>query len=165
MRKGRTITVRVSPELYKQTRHLAADYNTTVTELVAYLLERMPRAIARSSFPVGGPKPRSAPAPSAAPSGVRAAPAAIETPLVSLAPPAPPAPPAPLTPLTPPVPLVTPSPLICKDCVPMLYRWKRIISCLFSLASGGTASRNTAGVPLSAIVKRHNMKALRPISK
>ena len=92
MRKqGRTITVRVSPELYLQTRHLAAEYNTTVTELVAYLLERMPRALERARFPVGGPKRTSTPtvaALSSAPTTLRALPTA----------------PTPLTPSTTPLP-------------------------------------------------------------
>ena len=56
MNKTKNITVRVTPELYRQTRHLAARYDTTVTELVEYLLERMPRALDRARFPVGGCK-------------------------------------------------------------------------------------------------------------
>jgi len=61
MRKVRHITVAVSPELYRQTRHLAAEYDTTVTALVAYLLERMPKALQAARFPVGGPKPPAPP--------------------------------------------------------------------------------------------------------
>jgi len=55
MRTVRNITVAVTPELYRQTRLLAAEYDTTVTALVAYLLERMPYALKASRFPVGGP--------------------------------------------------------------------------------------------------------------
>ena len=42
MRNVRSITEAVTPELYRQTRMLAVEYDTTVTALVAYLLERMP---------------------------------------------------------------------------------------------------------------------------
>lgn len=56
MPKVRHITVAVSPELYRQTRHLAAEYDTTVTAIVAYLLERLPDALKRSRYPVGGVK-------------------------------------------------------------------------------------------------------------
>jgi hypothetical protein len=56
MRTVRNITVAVSPELYRQTRLLAAEYDTTVTGLVAYLLERMPKALKAARFPVGGPQ-------------------------------------------------------------------------------------------------------------
>ena len=59
MQKGKHITVRVTPEIYRQTRHLADQYETTVTQLVAYLLVRMPRALDQARFPVGGPKPAS----------------------------------------------------------------------------------------------------------
>jgi hypothetical protein len=56
MRTRRNITVAVSPELYRQTRMLAAEYDATVTTLVAYLLERMPTALKAARFPVGGPQ-------------------------------------------------------------------------------------------------------------
>jgi len=56
MRTVRNITVAVSPELYRQTRMLAVEYDTTVTALVAYLLERMPKALKSARFPVGGPQ-------------------------------------------------------------------------------------------------------------
>ena len=62
MRNVRNITVAVTPELYRQTRRLAADYDTTVTEIVAYLLERLPDALKRAGYPVGGPN--AAPTPS-----------------------------------------------------------------------------------------------------
>lgn len=57
MSKVRHITVAVTPELYRQTRLLAAEYDSTVTAIVAYLLERLPNALKSSRYPVGGPKP------------------------------------------------------------------------------------------------------------
>lgn len=54
MRNVRNITVAVTPELYRQTRKLAAEYDTTVTAIVAYLLERLPDALKRAGYPVGG---------------------------------------------------------------------------------------------------------------
>jgi hypothetical protein len=70
MREIRNITVAVTPELYRQTRKLAADYDSTVTAIVAYLLERLPKALKNSRYPVGGPKsaPSASPAQSASPS-------------------------------------------------------------------------------------------------
>ena len=65
-RKRRNITVAVSPELYHQTRLLAVEFDTTVTSLVAYLLERMPTALRQARYPKGGPKPAT-PAPAAQP--------------------------------------------------------------------------------------------------
>jgi cell division septation protein DedD len=56
MRTVRNITVAVTPELYRQTRMLAAEYDSTVTALVAYLLERLPKALKAARFPVGGPQ-------------------------------------------------------------------------------------------------------------
>jgi len=58
-RKVRNITVAVSPDLYRQTRRLAIEYDSTVTGVVTYLLERLPRALKVERFPVGGPKPSS----------------------------------------------------------------------------------------------------------
>ena len=49
MRKVRNITVAVDPELYRQTRRLAAEYNTSVTERLRFLLLAMPEALAFSS--------------------------------------------------------------------------------------------------------------------
>jgi hypothetical protein len=57
MRKVRNITVAVPPDLYRQTRRLAAEYDSTVTAMVAYILQRLPRALKVVRFPVGGPKP------------------------------------------------------------------------------------------------------------
>jgi hypothetical protein len=70
LRTVRNITVAVSEDLYRQTRILAAEYDTTVTAIVAYLLERLPSALKRAGYPAGGPKSaRSAPpAPQTAPS-------------------------------------------------------------------------------------------------
>jgi hypothetical protein len=69
MRTVRNITVAVTPELYRQTRMLAAEYDTTVTALVAYLLQAMPKALKAARFPVGGPQSTasSRPAQSASP--------------------------------------------------------------------------------------------------
>lgn len=55
MRKVRNITVAVTPELHRQTRRLAAEMDTTVTALVAYLLERMPAALKAAGYPVTVP--------------------------------------------------------------------------------------------------------------
>ena len=63
MRKVKNITVCVSPEIYRQTRHLAAQYDSTVSTIVAWLLERLPSALERSRFPIGGPKPSVQPSP------------------------------------------------------------------------------------------------------
>ena len=41
MRKRRHITVSVTPELYRQTRRLAAECDTTVSAMVAYLIEKL----------------------------------------------------------------------------------------------------------------------------
>jgi hypothetical protein len=61
MRKVKNITVCVTPEIYRQARHLAAEYDSTVSAMVAWLLQRLPAAIERSRFPKGGPKPPSVP--------------------------------------------------------------------------------------------------------
>ena len=54
-RKVKNITVCVSPEIYRQTRHLAAEYDSTVSTIVAWLLQRLPEALERTRFPNGGP--------------------------------------------------------------------------------------------------------------
>lgn len=56
MRKVRNITVAVPHDLYLQSRRLAAEYDTTVTAMVAHLLERMPMYLKNANYPVGGPK-------------------------------------------------------------------------------------------------------------
>jgi hypothetical protein len=56
MRNVKNITVAVSAALYRQTRKLAAEYDTTVTAMVAHLLQRLPDALERTQFPVCGPK-------------------------------------------------------------------------------------------------------------
>src|SRR5579864_1062859 len=56
MRNVKNITVAVSAGLYRQTRKLAAEYDTTVTAMVAHLLQRLPEALERTQFPVCGPK-------------------------------------------------------------------------------------------------------------
>lgn len=45
MREVRHITVAVTPDLYRQTRRIAADYDTTVTAIVADLLHKLPRLV------------------------------------------------------------------------------------------------------------------------
>ena len=80
MRKVKNITVCVTPEIYRQTRHLAAEYDSTVSGIVAWLLQRLPDALERSRFPKGGPKPSAPPAP---------APAALPTPSPDLSTPSP----------------------------------------------------------------------------
>jgi len=63
MRKVKNITVCVTPEIYRRARHLAAEYDTTVSTIVAWLLPRLPAALERTHFPKGGPKPSAQPAP------------------------------------------------------------------------------------------------------
>jgi hypothetical protein len=57
MRKVKNITVCVTPEIYREARHLAAEYDSTVSTMVAWLLPRMRVALERTRFPKGGPKP------------------------------------------------------------------------------------------------------------
>ena len=63
MRKVKNITVCVTPEVYCEARNLAAEYDTTVSAFVAWLLPRMRMALQRSHFPKGGPKPCTQPSP------------------------------------------------------------------------------------------------------
>ncbi|MGB6689758.1 MAG: hypothetical protein WBE76_18130 [Terracidiphilus sp.] len=56
MRQVRNITVAVPLDLYLQSRRLAAKYDTTVTAMVAHLLERMPMYLKNANYPVGGPR-------------------------------------------------------------------------------------------------------------
>ena len=56
MRKVRNITVAVDPELYRQTRRLAAEYNTSVTDMVRFLLLAMPDALKAARYPGGRPQ-------------------------------------------------------------------------------------------------------------
>ncbi len=58
MRRVKNITVAVPVDLYRQTRRLAAEYDTTVTAMVAYLLERLPIHVEKARFPKGGIKHR-----------------------------------------------------------------------------------------------------------
>jgi hypothetical protein len=53
MREVRHITVAVSPELYRQTRRIAADYDTTVTAIVADLLHKLPRLVKYTPYGSG----------------------------------------------------------------------------------------------------------------
>ena len=69
----RNITVAVEPELYRQTRKIAADYDTTVTDMVRFLLMVLPDAVKDARYPGGRPQfglvaaRTVAPAPPAAP--------------------------------------------------------------------------------------------------
>jgi len=56
MQKVRNITVSVSPEIYRQTRSLAADYDTTVTEMIRFLLLLLPEAVDAALKPGGRPQ-------------------------------------------------------------------------------------------------------------
>ena len=51
MRTVRNITVAVDPELYRQTRKIAADYDTTVTDIVKFLLLVLPEAVKAARYP------------------------------------------------------------------------------------------------------------------
>jgi len=53
MRTVRNITVAVEPELYRQTRKIAADYDTTVTDMVRFLLIALPEAVKAARYPGG----------------------------------------------------------------------------------------------------------------
>ncbi len=53
--KCKHITVAVTEEQYHRTRLLAAEFDTTVTALVAYLLDRMPDALRRAHYPKSQP--------------------------------------------------------------------------------------------------------------
>jgi hypothetical protein len=63
MRKVKNITVCVSPEIYHEARLFAAEYDSTVSTVVAWLLPRLRVALERTHFPKGGPKPAAKPAP------------------------------------------------------------------------------------------------------
>ncbi len=63
MRKVKNITVCVTPEIYREARHLAAEYDTTVSAFVAWLLPRLRIAVQRTCFPDGRPKRSAPPAP------------------------------------------------------------------------------------------------------
>jgi hypothetical protein len=65
MRTVKNITVAVSPELYRKTRMLAVEYDTTVTTLVTYLLSEMPRALHFARYPAPGTQSASSPPQSA----------------------------------------------------------------------------------------------------
>jgi hypothetical protein len=56
MERVRNITVAVSNDLYRQTRRLAAQYDTTVTEMVRFLLLTLPEAVEAARFPGGRPQ-------------------------------------------------------------------------------------------------------------
>jgi hypothetical protein len=56
MRTVRNITVAVDPELYRQTRRIAAEYDTTVTDMVRFLLLALPEAVKAALYPGGRPQ-------------------------------------------------------------------------------------------------------------
>src|ERR1039458_9639646 len=56
MRTVRNITIAVEPELYRQTRRIAADYDTTVTDMVRFLLIALPEAVKAARYPGGRPQ-------------------------------------------------------------------------------------------------------------
>jgi hypothetical protein len=56
MRAVRNITVAVEPELYRQTRKIAAEYNTSVTGMVRFLLLILPEAVKAARYPGGRPQ-------------------------------------------------------------------------------------------------------------
>jgi hypothetical protein len=56
MRTVRNITVAVTPELYHQTRKIAAEYNTSVTDMVRFLLLALPEAVKAALYPGGRPQ-------------------------------------------------------------------------------------------------------------
>ena len=56
MRTVRNITVAVEPELYRQTRRIAADYDTTITDMVRFLLLALPEAVKAARYPGGCPQ-------------------------------------------------------------------------------------------------------------
>jgi hypothetical protein len=56
MKGIRNITVAVSDDLYRQTRRVAAEYDTTVTEMVRFLLIALPSAVEAALFPGGRPQ-------------------------------------------------------------------------------------------------------------
>jgi hypothetical protein len=56
MRKVRNITVAVKPEIYRQTRQIATDYNTTVTDMIRFLLLALPDAVKAARYPGGRPQ-------------------------------------------------------------------------------------------------------------
>jgi len=55
------ITVSVDARLYRETRQLAAEYDTTVTALVSYLIERLPRLLIQNGLRRPADLPPSAP--------------------------------------------------------------------------------------------------------
>ncbi len=56
MRTVRNITVAVEPELYRQTRRIAAEYDATVNDMVRFLLLVLPEAAKAARYPGGRPQ-------------------------------------------------------------------------------------------------------------
>jgi hypothetical protein len=80
MRTIRNFTVAVEPELRRQTRRIAAGYDTTVTGMVRFLLLALPEAVKAVRYPGGHPQfglaaaraaRAAAPAPPTSPNPVR----------------------------------------------------------------------------------------------
>ena len=67
MREVRHITVAVSPEIYCQSRKLAAEMDSTGTAMVAYLLQRFPSALKAAGYNVTAPPRASHPVASKTP--------------------------------------------------------------------------------------------------
>jgi hypothetical protein len=139
MRNSKTITVRVSPKLYRQTRLLASQYDTTVTEIVADLLERLPRMVERLHLPVGGPI--HAPAPASAVNPARD--------------------PRPAGPTCQPQPRFRPPPPVPQKPESLAVPLSSTSTPSTSITFTRTAARRTAAVPLSTPRKSHNSNRLR----
>jgi hypothetical protein len=56
MQKVKNIAVAVSPAPYRQTRRIANDYDTTVTDTLRFLLLVLPDAVKAARFPGGRPQ-------------------------------------------------------------------------------------------------------------
>jgi hypothetical protein len=56
MRTVRNITRAVEPELYRQTRRIAVDYDLTVTDMVRFLLVALPEAVKAARYTGGRPQ-------------------------------------------------------------------------------------------------------------
>ena len=87
MPRVRNITVAVSPELYRQTRRIAADSDTTVTELVRHILTQLPELLRNTNHPAADssaeatpPSPPAVPVPFTIPPSRRAAQSAQQAP-------------------------------------------------------------------------------------
>lgn len=81
MTKVRNITIAVTPELYRQTRRIAADSDTTVTELVRHILINLPELLRSTNHPAADPDAAAQPpSPPAAPASFAIPPSRRVTP-------------------------------------------------------------------------------------